>query len=181
MCIKPRILVHVADNTEGGRESTLFSIDLLSVTQSSTVDSRYDELLGTQKFACYKETLLYQDYKNNTIVHKPEIRDSPNYLVIIKFVISVLVTIQMWKNLGFTQRIERDLIAFTWKLYMAMRFELATPTRYVARFWNVHTFRASSELYSKNVSPTLSKVYIFWKEIWWGIQIWLWKWGRVRY
>ena len=29
VCIKPRILVHVADNTEGGRESTLFSIDLL--------------------------------------------------------------------------------------------------------------------------------------------------------
>ena len=32
---------------------------------------------------------------------------------------------------------------------MAMRFELATRriTLYVARFWNFHTFRASSELY----------------------------------
>ena len=40
--------------------------------------------LGPEKFACYNETLLYQGYKNNPIQRKSEIRESQNYLVIMK-------------------------------------------------------------------------------------------------
>ena len=39
--------------------------------------------LGPEKFAGCNETLLYQGYKNNTIQRKFEIRDCPNYLVIM--------------------------------------------------------------------------------------------------
>ena len=40
--------------------------------------------LGPEKFPCYNKTLLYQDYKNNKIQRKSEIRDRPNHLVIMK-------------------------------------------------------------------------------------------------
>ena len=55
------------------------------------------------------------------------------------------------------------------------------PKRYITRFWKCCTSRASRQLNLRNLSPTISKVYIFWKEISWGIQIWHQKWSRVKY
>ena len=52
---------------------------------------------------------------------------------------------------------------------------------YVARFWKFCSSRASRQLNSKNLGPSISKVYIFWKQISWGIQIWHVKCSRVRY
>ena len=55
------------------------------------------------------------------------------------------------------------------------------PKRYITRFWKFCTSRASRQFNLQNLSPTISKVYIFWKEISWGIQIWHSIWYRVRY
>ena len=40
--------------------------------------------LGLEKFACYNKTLLYQDYKNNTIQRISKIRGHQNDLAIMK-------------------------------------------------------------------------------------------------
>ena len=53
----------------------------------------------------------------------------------------------------------------------AMCFELATRSVTSPDSENVCTSRASRQFNLRNLGPTISKVYIFWKKISWGIQI----------
>ena len=59
-------------------------------------------------------------------------------------------------------------------------FWTRNPKRYVTRFWKFCTSRASRQLNLRKLGPTISKVYIFWKKISWGIEIWHQKWSRVK-